>query len=198
MSPDAFMALVVFAFVSSITPGPNNLMLLTSGVNFGFRRTIPHMLGIGAGFVALLLGVGFGLGALLAAYPQLHLALKVAGGAYLLYLAWRIAMSRSMGEKGEGTARPMSFLEAAAFQWVNPKAWVMAVTAMAIYASPAAPFLSVLLVAVAFGLVNLPCVSSWAGFGMALRGFLADPVRLKWFNIAMGVLLAATLWPMLK
>lgn len=198
MSTEAFMALVVFAFVSSITPGPNNFMLLASGVNFGFRRTIPHMLGIGAGFVALLLGVGFGLGALLSAYPQLHMALKVAGGAYLLYLAWRIAMSRSMSEKGEGTARPMSFLEAAAFQWVNPKAWVMAVTAMAIYTSPAAPFLSVLLVAFAFGVVNLPCVSSWAGFGMALRGFLADPVRLKWFNIAMGTALAASLWPMLR
>lgn len=198
MSTEAFMALVVFAFVSSITPGPNNFMLLASGVNFGFRRTIPHMLGIGAGFVALLLGVGFGLGALLSAYPQLHMALKVAGGAYLLYLAWRIAMSRSMSEKGEGTARPMSFLEAAAFQWVNPKAWVMAVTAMAIYISPAAPFLSVLLVAFAFGVVNLPCVSSWAGFGMALRGFLADPVRLKWFNIAMGTALAASLWPMLR
>lgn len=198
MSTEAFMALVVFAFVSSITPGPNNFMLLASGVNFGFRRTIPHMLGIGAGFVALLLGVGFGLGALLSAYPQLHMALKVAGGAYLLYLAWRIAMSRSMSEKGEGAARPMSFLEAAAFQWVNPKAWVMAVTAMAIYTSPAAPFLSVLLVAFAFGVVNLPCVSSWAGFGMALRGFLADPVRLKWFNIAMGTALAASLWPMLR
>ena len=198
MSPDAFMALVVFAFVSSITPGPNNLMLLTSGVNFGFRRTIPHMLGIGAGFVALLLGVGFGLGALLSAYPQLHLALKIAGGAYLLYLAWRIALSRSMGEKGEGGARPMTFLEAAAFQWVNPKAWVMAITAMAVYSSPERPFLTVVLIAGAFGLVNLPCVSSWAGFGVALRSFLADPVRHKWFNIAMGVALAATLWPMLR
>jgi threonine/homoserine/homoserine lactone efflux protein len=198
MSPETFTALFIFAFVSSITPGPNNFMLLASGVNFGFRRTIPHMLGIGAGFVALLLGVGFGLGAVLTAYPQLHLALKVAGGIYLLYLAWRIAMSRSMGEKDDGTSRPMSFLEAAAFQWVNPKAWVMAVTAMAIYTSPAAPFLSVLLVACAFGMVNLPCVSSWAGFGMALRGFLAEPVRLKWFNIAMGTALAASVWPMLR
>jgi threonine/homoserine/homoserine lactone efflux protein len=198
MSPEAFLALVVFAFVSSITPGPNNLMLLTSGVNFGFRRTVPHMLGIGAGFVALLFGVGLGLGAVLAAYPQLNLALKIAGGGYLLYLAWRIATSRSMGEKGDGAARPMSFLEAAAFQWVNPKAWVMAVTAMALYTSPDRPFVTVALVAIAFGLVNLPCVSSWAGFGVALRGFLADPMRLKWFNIAMGLALAATLWPMLK
>lgn len=198
MSPDVFAALVAFAFVTSITPGPNNFMLMASGVNFGFRRTIPHMLGIGAGFLSLLLGVGFGLGAVLTAWPPLHLGLKVAGSAYLLYLAWRIAMSRSLGGKGEAGARPMSFLGAAVFQWVNPKAWVMAVTAMAVYTDPQAPFLSVTLVAVAFALVNLPSVSTWAGFGVALRGFLSDPVRLKWFNIAMGVTLAATLWPMLR
>jgi threonine/homoserine/homoserine lactone efflux protein len=198
MSLDAFLALLVYAFVTSVTPGPNNLMLLASGVNFGFVRTIPHMLGISGGFLSLLLAVGFGLGAVLSTFPSLHLALKIAGGAYLLYLAWRIAMSRSMGRDGETKGRPMTFLEAAAFQWVNPKAWVMAVSAMAIYTNPQAPFLSVLLISAAFAAVNLPSVSTWAGFGMALRGFLADPARLKWFNIAMGVLLAATLWPMLR
>lgn len=200
MSLDVFAALIAFAFVTSITPGPNNFMLMASGVNFGFQRTIPHMLGIGVGFLSLLLGVGFGLGAVLAAYPALHMALKVAGGAYLLYLAWRIAMARSMGNARDAgaEARPMSFMEAAAFQWVNPKAWVMAVTAMAVYTNPQAPFLSVTLVALAFAIVNLPCVSVWAGFGVALRGFLADPVRLKWFNIVMGLLLVASLWPMLR
>jgi len=195
---DAFLALLVYAFVTSITPGPNNFMLLASGVNFGFLRTIPHMLGIGFGFLSLLLGVGFGLGAVLTAFPALHTVLKIAGGAYLLYLAWRIGMSRSLGKDGDVKARPMTFIEASAFQWINPKAWVMAVTAMAVYTNPDAPFLSVLLISGAFALVNLPSVSSWAGFGMALRGFLADPVRLKWFNIAMGLLLAATLWTMLK
>jgi threonine/homoserine/homoserine lactone efflux protein len=198
MSSEAFLALLVYAFVTSITPGPNNLMLLASGVNFGFVRTIPHALGIGGGFLSLLLAVGFGLGAVLTALPALHLILKIAGGAYLLYLAWRIAMSRSMGKGADAAGRPMTFLEAAAFQWVNPKAWVMAVSAMAIYTNPAQPFLSVLIVSGAFAAVNLPSVSTWAGFGMALRGFLADPVRLKWFNIAMGLLLAATLWPMLR
>ena len=198
MTADAFLALLVYAFVTSITPGPNNFMLLASGVNFGFVRTIPHMLGIGAGFFSLLLGVGFGLGAILMAFPSLHAALKITGGAYLLYLAWRIGMSRSLGKEGEAKVKPMTFLQAAAFQWVNPKAWVMAVTAMAVYTSPQARFLSVVLVAVAFALVNLPSVSTWAGFGTALRGFLSDPVRLKWFNIAMGLLLAATLWPMLQ
>ncbi|MHA6684531.1 LysE family translocator [Mesorhizobium sp. A556] len=198
MSYDMLFALLVYAFVTSITPGPNNLMLLASGVNFGFARSIPHMLGIGIGFVVLLLAVGLGLGAVLTAFPALHTALKIAGAAYLLYLAWKIAMARSMDSKAGNDARPLTFLDAAAFQWVNPKAWVMAITAMAVYTVPERPFLSVLLVAGAFGAVNLPSVSVWAGFGTALRGFLADPVRLKWFNIAMGLLLAATLWPMLR
>ncbi len=198
MPLDTFLALLVYAFVTSVTPGPNNFMLLASGVNFGFTRTIPHMLGIGIGFLVLLFAVGFGLGAVLTAFPMLHNGLKVAGSAYLLYLAWKIASSRSMGGKGEERAQPMRFLDAAAFQWVNPKAWVMAVTAMAVYSNADRPYLSVVLVSVAFAVVNLPSVSVWAGFGMALRGFLSDPTRLKWFNIAMGVLLAATLWPMLR
>lgn len=198
MSSDTFAALIAYAFVTSITPGPNNLMLLASGVNFGFRRTIPHMLGIGIGFTVLLLCVGLGLGALLTAFPQLHTALKLAGGAYLLYLAWRIAMSGGPGQGRQAKGRPMRFLEAAAFQWVNPKAWVMAVSAMAIYTDPKSPFVSVLIVSLAFGAVNLPSVSSWAGFGMALRGFLADPVRLRWFNIVMAVLLVLSLVPMLR
>lgn len=198
MSAETFLALLVYAFVTSVTPGPNNFMLLASGVNFGFMRTIPHMAGIGFGFFTLLLGVGFGLGALLVAFPQLHLALKIAGGAYLLYLAWKIAMSRSMGKGGDGKARPMTFVEAALFQWVNPKAWVMAVTAMALYTNPVSPYWSVLWIGLVFAVTNFPSVSIWAAFGVGLRGFLADPVRLKWFNIGMGVLLAATLIPMLK
>jgi len=195
---DVFFALVVFAFVTSITPGPNNVMLMASGVNFGFRRTLPHIFGIGIGFLSLLLGVGFGLGALLTAFPAAHVALKIAGGAYLLYLAWRVAMTRSISEGKGGSARPMTFLEAAAFQWVNVKAWVMAITGISVYSSSTSPFLSVILVAVAFALVNLPCVSTWAAFGVALRGFLSEPTRLKWFNIAMGIALAASLWPMLQ
>ncbi len=199
MSADVFAALLVFAFVSSVTPGPNNFMLLASGVNFGFRRTIPHMFGIAFGFASLLVASGFGLGALLTAFPTLYLALKIAGAVYLLYLAWRIAMSRSLGGKaGEEKVKPMTFVEAAAFQWVNPKAWVMALTAMALYTNPEAPLFTVLLVTMAFVIVNFPSVSIWAGFGVALRGFLSDPMRLKWFNIAMGVSLAATLWPMLR
>jgi threonine/homoserine/homoserine lactone efflux protein len=198
MSLDAFLALLVYAFVTSITPGPNNLMLLASGVNFGIAKTVPHMLGISIGFLVLLLAVGFGLGAALTAFPALHTALKIAGAAYLLYLAWKIAMSRSMSDGRGAEGRPMRFIDAAAFQWVNPKAWVMAITAMAVYTNSDHPFVSVALISVAFTIVNLPSVSVWAGFGTALRGFLSDPGRLKWFNIAMGLLLVATLWPMLR
>ncbi|QRM55891.1 LysE family translocator [Sinorhizobium sp. BG8] len=197
MQIEVFLALLLFAFTTSITPGPNNMMLLASGVNFGFVRTIPHMCGIGAGFLSLLLGVGFGLGAFLESVPLLYVALKFAGGLYLLWIAYKIATSRTLGE-GEAGARPMSFLEAAAFQWVNPKAWVMALAAMSTYTDSNNYTLSVLMVGVAFALVNFPSVSTWAGFGSALRDWLSQPVRLKWFNITMALLLVASLWPMLR
>lgn len=197
MTLDVFLTLLLFAFVTSVTPGPNNLMLLTSGVNFGFRRSIPHMLGIGTGFFTLLIGVGSGLGALIETIPLLYTILKFAGGAYLLYLAYKIAMSRSISSV-DSKARPMTFLEAAAFQWINPKAWVMAVTAMATYTSADAYFTTMFIVGFAFAVVNIPSVSSWAAFGQIMRNWLADSVRLKWFNITMALLLVASLWPMLK
>ncbi|WP_108883283.1 LysE family transporter [Anderseniella sp. Alg231-50] len=192
------VSLVGFAFATSATPGPNTLMLLASGVNYGFRKTIPHMLGIGFGFLALLLSVGFGLGEMLQRVPALYLALKVAGGAYLIYLAWRIAMSRSISEGSSESARPLSFLEAAAFQWVNPKAWAIAVVAMATYTNAANATVSIIVVAVAFFLVNLPSASIWTMFGSMLREWLSHPTRLKIFNISMAILLVVSLWPMLR
>ncbi|SMF71192.1 Threonine/homoserine/homoserine lactone efflux protein [Xaviernesmea oryzae] len=197
MSLETFLALVLFAFTTSITPGPNNMMLFASGVNFGFTRTVPHMLGIGAGFLSLLIAVGLGLGALLQTLPAVYTALKFAGGAYLVWIAWKIGTSRNLSD-GKAGARPMTFLGAAAFQWVNPKAWVMAVTAMATYTDPDYYLRTVLLVGIAFAAVNVPSVSTWAGFGSALREWLSVPARLKWFNITMAVLLVASLWPMLK
>ena len=197
MQADTLLALFLFAFTTSITPGPNNMMLFASGVNFGFVRTIPHMLGIGAGFFLLLIAVGFGLGALLHSVPAVYTALKFAGGAYLIWIAWKIGTSRSLSE-GKASAQPMTFIGAAAFQWVNPKAWVMAVSAMATYTSSDSYLFSVLVVGVVFALVNVPSVSTWAGFGSALRQWLSEPSRLKWFNITMAVLLVVSLWPMLK
>ncbi len=197
MSPEVLLALIAFAFAASITPGPNNLMLLASGVNFGFRRTVPHMLGIAAGFCVLLLAVGGGLGALIERFPATFIGLKVLGGGYLLYLAWRIATTRKLDE-ADADGRPLRFIEAAAFQWVNPKAWVMAVAGMAAYTHPQDYLATMLMVCGVFTLVNLPSVSVWAAFGTGLRGWLAEPARLKWFNIAMGALLALSLWPMLR
>ena len=197
MPLETFLALVVFAFASSITPGPNNMMLFASGVNFGFLRTLPHMFGIGVGFFCLILAIGFGLGALLERYPELDLVLKVLGGGYLLWIAWKIGSSRSL-PNSKSDAKPMTFVQAAAFQWVNPKAWIMAVAAIAAFTDPSNYNYSVFLVALAFVLVNFPSVSSWAGFGTVLRGWLGDPARLKWFNISMAVLLVASLWPMLR
>ena len=197
MQAETFLALFLFAFTTSITPGPNNMMLFASGVNFGFFRTVPHMLGIGAGFLSLLIAVGLGLGALLHSVPLLHTVLKFAGGAYLVWIAWKIGTSRSLSE-GKGNAVPMTFLQAAAFQWINPKAWVMAVTAMATYTSQQSYLASIIWVGIVFAIVNVPSVSTWAGFGSALRQWLSDPVRLKWFNITMAVLLVVSLWPMLR
>ncbi|MCW0001951.1 LysE family translocator [Pararhizobium sp. YC-54] len=197
MQADTLLALFLFAFTTSITPGPNNMMLFASGVNFGFARTVPHMLGIGAGFLTLLIAVGLGLGALLHSVPMLYTGLKFAGGAYLVWIAWKIGSSRTLSE-GKAGAVPMTFLQAAAFQWINPKAWVMAVTAMATYTTEQSYLTSVLIVGGIFAIVNVPSVSTWAGFGSALRQWLSEPVRLKWFNITMAVLLVLSLWPMLK
>lgn len=197
MTLDTFIAVVVFAFVASVTPGPNNMMLLASGVNFGYRRTIPHMFGIAGGFFALLISIGAGLGTLLTQFPAAHTGLKIAGGLYLLYLSWRIATSGAPG-RVQDAAQPMTFMAAAMFQWVNPKAWMMGISAMALYTNAAQPYLSVFLVAFAFVLVNFPSVSLWAGFGTALRGFLSDPTRRRIFNIAMGLLLALCIIPMVQ
>ncbi|WP_276117911.1 LysE family translocator [Pararhizobium qamdonense] len=197
MQAETLLALFLFAFTTSITPGPNNMMLFASGVNFGFARTIPHMFGIGAGFLTLLIAVGLGLGALLHSVPMLYTGLKFAGGAYLVWIAWKIGTSRTLAD-GKAGAVPMTFLQAAAFQWINPKAWVMAVTAMATYTSEQSYITSVFIVGAIFAIVNVPSVSTWAGFGSALRQWLSKPVRLKWFNITMAVLLVLSLWPMLR
>lgn len=194
---EQLLALLVFSFVTSATPGPNNMMLLASGVNFGFVRTIPHMLGIGLGFTLMVLLVGLGIGQLFAMLPWLHTALKIVGFAYMLWLAWKIANAGTIGEAGKA-GKPMTFLAAAAFQWVNPKAWAMAISAVATYTLADDYIASVVVVALSFGLVNLPTVSTWALFGVWLRRFLSDPDTVKWFNWTMAILLVTSLVPVLQ
>ena len=198
MSTERLVALVVFAVVSSITPGPNNLMLMASGLNYGIRRTLPHALGVACGFTLMLLGVGFGFGALFGAVPAAQAVIKALCLVYLLYLAYRMTKAGPVKD-GDNTAqgRPMRAYEAIAFQWVNPKAWAMALTAFATYAEPGR-LDSTLAVAGVFGLVNLPCIAVWVWFGRALRLVLNDPERVKWFNWAMAALLILSVVPFLR
>jgi threonine/homoserine/homoserine lactone efflux protein len=144
----------------------------------------------------LLLAIGFGLGALFTAFPPAQIALKVVGILYMLYLAWRVANAGALGGESEGRARPMTFLEAAAFQWVNPKGLLMAIGAMSIFPRPGRAT-DILLVTLIFGLVNLPSVATWAGFGAGLRNVLRDPGKVRVFNIVMALLLVASIVPMI-
>lgn len=194
---DRLLALFAFAFVAAMTPGPNNIMLLASGVNFGFRRTIPHMLGVGIGFVVMVLAVGLGLGRAFEAAPALHGVLKLVGALYLLWLAWRLANAGPARDDGApASGRPLGFWAAAAFQWVNPKAWIMAVSATATYAQPGAFAASVLLIAAVLGIVTIPSVTTWTLFGAGLRPYLSAPKTMRWFNRTMALLLVASLWPL--
>ena len=193
MSSGLFAAFVVFAVATLFTPGPNNVMLMTSGVNFGFRRTLPHVLGVDFGFGFMVAVVGVGLGAIFTAVPILYSILKYAGAAYLLYLAWHIARSGAVRENAE--AHPLTFLQAAAFQWINPKGWIMAIGAATTYAAIAAfPFNTALMVAVfvAFGLLSS---LTWLLFGTGLRRIVTDPRMVRIFNVAMAGLLVLSLVP---
>ena len=195
MTYDILLALIAFAFVSSITPGPNHLMLMASGANFGFRRTIPHMLGIGLGFTFMVLLVGAGLVQIFDRYPVSYTVLKLVSVAYLLFLAWKIAHAApTRGGTAEGD--PMTFLQAAAFQWVNPKAWAMALTATTAY-TPDHTLHAIVIVALIFGAVNLPSVSTWTVLGQQMARVLTNPRRLVVFNWTMAALLVASLYPVL-
>jgi threonine/homoserine/homoserine lactone efflux protein len=189
-------ALVVFSFVSAITPGPNNLMLLSSGVNFGFRRSIPHMLGVDLGFAAMVGLVGIGLDAAFSQFPALLPTMRYAGAAYMLWLAVKIALAGPVGDS-DYQGRPLSFFGAAAFQWINPKAWVIAISALTAYAVSENYTRSVLIVAIVTGLVTAPCIAAWVSFGTAMRRVLSNPRFVRPFNIAMALLLVASIVPVL-
>jgi threonine/homoserine/homoserine lactone efflux protein len=199
MTAELFAALAAFAFVSSITPGPNNLMLMTSGINFGVRRTLPHMLGVALGFTLMIMLIGLGIMQIIEAVPGSTLIITIASGLYLLYMAWKIANTgTSPAENGEAVtgSKPFTFLQAALFQWVNPKAWTMALTAISAYAPKSQGWVGVLVVAGVFGIINLPSTGAWALMGAKMRRFLSDPIRLRAFNIVAALLLVASLYPM--
>lgn len=187
---ETLIPLALFAFVSSITPGPNNIMLTSSGILFGFVRSVPHMLGITFGFGVLLALCATGIGALILAVPAIHIVLKAAGSAYLLYLAWNLR-SMAFGGEADPNARPMSFFGAALFQFANPKAWVMALTGVSAFLPVVEPaWLAVALFCIVFCTVNLPCVGVWAGAGAALRRYLSEARWQRLFCMVMVVLTA--------
>ncbi|TEA77423.1 LysE family translocator [Allopusillimonas ginsengisoli] len=186
--------LILFAFATSITPGPNNIMLASSGLTFGFRRTVPHILGVTLGFTLLLVLAGLGLGSVFQQFPWLYTALKYVGTAYLLYLAWRVATAGPVDQQ-QMRGRPLTFMQAALFQWVNPKAWVMVIGVIAAYTPQHNYYRNLAIAALACCLVNLPSVSVWAAFGASLQRLLRAPTAVRLFNLCMGLLLVASLYP---
>ncbi|MEZ5769639.1 MAG: LysE family translocator [Paracoccaceae bacterium] len=196
MSTDLFLALLGFVVIMCFTPGPNNLMLMASGTNYGYRPTLPHLAGVVFGFSLMVVLVGLGLMAVFTRLPELRTALKVVSVAYLLYLAWKIARAAPPDSAATPQGRPLTFLQASAFQWVNPKGWTMALTGITAYA-PGQSLWAVLVVSGAFLVVNSVSGSLWVLIGQQIRQFLTDPRRLVLFNWTMAALLVATLIPVL-
>lgn len=195
---DVFFAVLFFAFSSTITLGPNNIMIMSSGVNYGIKASWPHLLGICLGFPTMVLLVGIGFGVVFQQYPWLHWLIKILGVIYLIWLAWRIASS-APGSVDAVKRPPLTFWQAAFFQWVNGKAWVMASGAIAAFTSLAGTFyVDVLQIAAAFLLMSFPCVGIWLVFGTMLRPLLAKPLPQRMFNISMGLLLVASVLPVIN
>ncbi len=181
------LPMMMYCFVMSITPGPNNLMLTASGANFGYRLTLPQVMGCVMGNVALTLVACNGLGQLFAAFPVAQAALRTGGALYLVWLAWKLAQSRL----GDAQAlRPLTFLEGVMFQAFNPKSWIRAITLASVFMPAGAnPLTAGLAISGIGAVIGFPCISLWALFGVAMRSVLADPRRQRVFNLAMAVAL---------
>jgi threonine/homoserine/homoserine lactone efflux protein len=194
-SSGLLIAFLIFAFVSSITPGPNNTMLLISGVNFGFRRSLPHILGVTIGFAILVAVASLGLGGLFIRWPVLYSVLRYTCAAYLMFLAWKILRSTQVHVKDEAK-KPISFLQAAAFQWANPKAWVMSIIAVTTYVPPQHFFINIVFLISTLIVFVFFSGGVWTLFGNWIQRFLHRSYYLKIFNITMAVLLIFSLYPL--
>ena len=198
MTYELLTALMAFAFVMSVTPGPNNLMLLASGANFGWIRTLPHMLGVSLGHRLMVVLVGVGLIQIFETFPITNMILKVASIAFLLYLSYKIATAAPPAETSETpTGKPLTFIQAALFQWVNPKAWAMALTAISAYTPENSGTWGVMIVAMVFATTNFPSINLWVFLGTQLRRLLNVPWKLRAFNFGAALLLLASLYPIL-
>ena len=192
---ELFLAVLFFAFSTTITPGPNNVMIMSSGVNYGIKQSVPHWLGICFGFPLMVLLVGLGFGVIFDRYPHLHQLIKIAGTVYLIWLAWRIASARPE-TIATGKSKPFTFLQAALFQWVNGKAWVMASGAVAAFTSVTGVYwFQVVMITLAFLVMAFPCVGVWLVFGAGLRKVLTKPLFQRIFNIFMGSILLLSVLP---
>ena len=204
MTPEQWWGAALFMLVSSITPGPNNTMLMASGVHFGYRRTLAHLMGVQLGFGFMLIAVGLGLHTVLSQFPAFYDVVRFAGAAYMVWMAWSLASARPqfqeqavIEQSAQNEPKPLGFWGAVLFQWVNPKAWVMAVTIMSAYVPPGAGLLQIAPLGLMFAVLGFPCSSVWVGFGSALRSYLQDAFRMRVFNCSMAAALLASLYPML-
>ena len=196
MTYDSILALALYAFATSITPGPNNLMLMASGANFGVRKTMPHLTGVSLGFMLMTLIIGLGLVRLFEAYPVILEGLQIVCFLFLLYLAWRIATASTPKTEGSRRSKPLTFFEAVIFQWINPKAIAMALTTITAYTHEQT-LLAILTSITLFGLVNLPACGMWVLLGQRLRMWLKGERTLLFFNLTMASLLILSMLPML-
>jgi threonine/homoserine/homoserine lactone efflux protein len=198
MSHDLLLSLIAFTLVGSLTPGPNNTMLMASGANFGFARTRAHIAGVTIGYAVMICAVALGIGRVFTAFPAIFTALRIVSIAYLLWLAWRIATAGSTDPMSTEDSRPMTFLEAALFQCINPKGWMMAVSATANYVSPQTLGRDAAIVTTVFFLASMVSTTTWALFGTSLRPLLGNARAMTIFNVTMAIALVASLWPIVR
>jgi threonine/homoserine/homoserine lactone efflux protein len=194
---ELYLALLLFAFSAAITPGPNNVMLMSSGLNYGVRKSLPHLFGICLGFPVMVLLIGVGLGSIFERFPITHTIIQIFGILYLLYLAWVIATTKTH-EISSAKSKPFSFWQAALFQWINPKAWIMATGAIATYTTLSTNiFQQIGIIALIFLITAFPSAATWLFFGANLKRFLQSPKHQKIFNISMALLLVGSIIPVL-
>ena len=193
---ESLASILLFCFVTTITPGPNNIMLMTSGVNHGIKKTIPHLLGIAFGFPAMVAALGSGLGVIFVSYPVVHEAIKVVGVTYMLFLAWKIANAGNVNAS-VSLQKPFTFLQAVAFQWVNPKAWIIAIGAIATYTTVGNVQEQVLWIILGYATVGSLCMTFWLAMGAFLQKLMRNKKHVQMFNIFMAVLLVGSIATMI-
>ena len=191
-----FLSIISFAFATAMSPGPNNFMLLSSGLTFGYQKTMPHIMGVMVGFPIMVMAVGLGMGSVFELYPWLYNVLKVVGIAYLLWMAWKIATSNSTMSVDDEVKKPFTFVQAMLFQWVNPKAWVMVITAMGSFiTSTQQAFLQVVIIALVYFCIGLLSTNFWALGGVYLQRFISNEKRVRVFNVLMALLIVFSVVP---